>query len=267
MIGSSGKAGSLGLQKNLNETLGKQQKSIEKLSSGKRVNSASDDAASAAISAALQTDTQVARVAVRNTGDAVSLANIADGAMNQLADINARRQELAAQASNGTLSDDQRSILDREYQSLAEEGNRILASTEFNGQNVFNGEVAFQVGTDSTANSQITFSASDTSTLVTGGSIADQASAQTALTNLQTESDSLSQVRGELGAQVSRVFQAQNSLETRIVENEAANSRLVDADIADVTATYTAERIRSQASVAIMAQANLSSSNVLKLLS
>lgn len=267
MVSSTGKSGGLGLQRNLNEALKSQQKSIEKLSSGKRVNRASDDAAAAAISAALEADTRVARTGVRNAADGISLANIAEGSLNSLSDINARRQELAAQSANGTLSDEQRSTLNAEYQALGEEASRIISSTEFNGQNVFQGDITLQVGTDASPHSQITLKSANVSGLVTGGDISTQGSAQTAMDSLKSESNSLSSIRGELGAQVSRVNQAQSNLETRIVENQAANSRLMDADIAQESANFVANNIRAQSATALQAQANLSSRVVLSLLS
>lgn len=242
-------------------------KSFEKLSSGKRINKAADDAAGLAIVSALEADIKTNLQAARNAVDGISIADIADSALGQVSDITVRQQELAAQSANGTLSDDQRAALDAEYQALEQEKGRILSSTEFNGVNVFSGGT-LQVGNDSSANSQISLPSVDTASVLSAQSIATQGGAQAAIDSLNSVSSAVGALRGQVGAAVSRVEAAEQNARSEAVAAEAAASRIRDVDVAEESAKLTASRIRQQSSVALQAQAgNINADTVLRLLS
>ena len=246
-------------------------KSYQKLSSGKRINSASDDAAGLAIADQLAADSVELSQGSRNISDASSVTNIQDGVYSSLGDISSRLSELATQSSNGTLSDSQRGSLNQEFQALSQEANRIVSSTSFNGQNVFAGNTNVQVGTDSSANSTITLN--DPGLGKTVGdlqplSIDTQANAQATLDTLSSFTQSLAQNRGDLGAQQSRLDTANNVNQTQRDNSIAAESRIRDLDYADQVATNVALQIGQQGSVALLAQASkLNASIVQKLIS
>lgn len=240
----------------IGKSLGALNNSQERLSSGKRINRASDDAAGLAIVSSLESETRTAAQAVRNASDGISVANVADSALGNISDITARQQELATQAANGTLSDEQRSTLNNEFQQLSQERDRILSTTEFNGQKVFNNEgTTLQVGTGSDANSQIKLPSVDTSSLSTSSlDISTQDGAKAAIDNLNDQTQSVASRRGEIGAAVSRVDVASNSAQSQSTEAEAAASRIRDADIADEAAKSVAAKILVQGSTAVAAQ-------------
>ena len=250
----------------LNQAEQDKSKSFEKLSSGKRINRASDDAAGLAIVAALESSVRSTSQASRNISDGVSVIQIAGGALEQVNSLNIRNEELAAQSANGTLSDAQRASLNEEFQANNEEINRITQTTSFNGQNLLSGstEVTLQVGTDADSNSQISLNFSNVA--ATPGDISTQAGAQAALNSTQAAVSDVSQLRGQLGSVVNRLEAAQSNNATRIENEQTAASRIRDVDFAEETAKLTASSIRAQASIAVQAQANVSQSQVLKLL-
>ena len=261
-IGNSFKLGN-----SLSKSSSEMQSSFEKLSSGKRINKAKDDAAGLAIVAALESEVRTTIQGARNAVDGISVASIADGALSQISDISSRQAELAAQAANGTLSDEQRSTLNQEFQNLDAEKSRILSTTQFNGVNVFSG-TTLQVGSDSSSNSQITIPAVDTASLITGKDISTASGAASALDTLQTQSDTLSGIRGEIGASVNRASISETNSRNKAVESEAAASRIRDVDIADETAKLTSASIRQNATAALSAQiGKINSDTVAKLLS
>lgn len=233
-------------------------KSFERLSSGKRINRASDDAAGLAIADALASDAVVLKQANRNIADAQSLTDIADGALAQASDITIRQQELAVQAANGTLSDSQRSALNTEYQQLGQELQRISATTQFNGQNVFSGSSSIQVGGDSSSNSQISVDPGQLAALAQNAvsqSIGTADAARSALDAVASLGSSLSSARGDIGAQSARLETAAANNSSGIVNSLAAESRIRDADVADEVAQNISARIRTQTASALYAQA------------
>lgn len=258
------------LQRNLNKSLSEIVKSNERLSSGKRINRASDDAAGLAIVAQLQAETQVSRAASNNVSYGASLANIAEGAYEQAGNITSRLSELAAQASNGTLSDAQRSALDNEFQALTAELDRISSTTTFNGQQVLGSDNDIQVGTDGGENSRISVSISAVSSSslgLSGASLSTQAGAQAALDLAKSANSTVAGSRADLGAVENRLSTALSNLETSIVNNEEAASRIRDADIGKESSDRIGYQIRAKASVALQAQVGkLTSDNVLRLL-
>lgn len=253
--------------RSLNSALNDKAKSFNKLSSGSRITSAADDAAGLAIVAALEADVKTSTQAVRNINDGVSAAQIADGALSQVSDLYSRNAELAAQAANGTVSDQQRASLDQEYQQNLQEIDRISQTTQFNGQPLLSGgdAISLQVGSDSSSNSQISIALQTVAT--TPSSISSQAGAQSALDSSKQSIEGIAAQRGQIGAAVNRLDSAQSNNLSKIEGEQAAASRIRDVDFAEETAKLTANSIRAQAGLAVQAQANLSKGQVLKLLS
>ncbi len=233
-----------------------------KLASGKRINKASDDAAGLAIADALKSDAAVYQQASRNTSDGQSLAAIKEGALTQAGDIEIRKRELATQAANGTLSDEQRASLNQEYQALSQEQQRIVATTEFNGRNVFQGETSIEVD----SGTQITIEGSELSFVDSPGDISTQAGALSAVDQSEGNIQSFAQQKGRIGAETARLEVAGRRAEDSAVENLAAESRIRDADVATEVANLTAGKILQQAGLAVQAQANQTATNVLNLL-
>jgi len=242
---------------------------FEKLSSGRRINRASDDAAGLAIVAQLESQVHTATQAVRNANDGISLADIAASTLRSVNDINTRMQELATQAANGTLSAEQRKALNSEYQALAEEANRQLESAEFNGSKIFNAAgTVLQVGNTGDPSAQISLPAVDTAALKSGvPNILTADAARQAIDDLSTRISNTSSLIGQIGAARSRVETAASSASSYAVTAEESAGRIRDADIATTVADLTRNKILQQSGVAIQAQANLSSQMVLKLLS
>lgn len=231
----------------LNQSLKSLDKAFGKLSSGKRINSASDDAAGLAIASALESSASIRDVASRNASYAQSATDIASSAIGQISDISIRLSELAAQSANGTLSDDQRSSLQSEYTALQDEASRIAATTEFNGVNVLSGSTtSYQVGTDGSADSSLQTGGSAVSSILSGlpSDISTQSAAQSALDGLQSTLSSLSQQQGQLGAVSSRLQYADNINQQSKINELAAASRIQDADIGAEAANATAAQIR-----------------------
>lgn len=246
-------------------------KSMEQLSSGLRINHASDDAAGLAIADQLRAISSSSGVAARNISDAVSVASVADGAMESASAITGRMGELAEQAANGTLSASQRSALNNEYTALKSELDRISATTEFNGQQLLSGNstITIQAGTDGSTSSQVSVNLIGVSS---GGlgltqDLSSQASAQAALDETRAATDSLSSARGSVGSSVTQLETAFNNIKTSELNTREAESRIRDADIAKTAGEFTAAKIRGNIDAALMAQANKQQPNtVLKLL-
>ncbi len=258
------------IQRNLNKSLSELAKSNERLSSGKRINRASDDAAGLQIVAQLEAEVSLSRTASNNVGYGAALANIAEGAYEQAGAITGRLAELASQASSGTLSDGQRAALDNEFQALSTELDRISATTTFNGQQVLGSSNNIQVGTDSSGNSQVTLNISEVSTSslgLTGASLTSQAGAQAALDLAKLANEKVASSKSEIGATENRLGVALSNLQTSIVNNEEAASRIRDVDVIRESSDRVSSQIRAQASVALQAQASRANADsVLRLL-
>jgi flagellin len=204
---------------------------------------------------------------VRNINDGVSAAQIADGALSQVSDLYSRNAELAAQAANGTVSDQQRATLDQEYQENLKEIDRISQTTQFNGQPLLSGggSISLQVGSDSSSNSQISLQLQSVAT--SPSSISSQANAQSALDSSKQSIEGIAAQRGQIGAAVNRLDSARSNNLSKIEGEQAAASQIRDVDYAAEAANKVANDIRAGAGVAILAQANLSKKQVLNLLS
>ncbi len=273
---------SLGAQRNLSGTTKSLSKNIERLSSGLRINRASDDAAGLGISENLKAQVKSLSQAERNANDGISMVQIAEGAMNEQAGILNRLRELAMQSSNGTLSDTERGYIDAEAQELVAEVTRISDVTEYNGINMIAagaGAVDMHVGVrDNTSGNDVisvAFSATDADTLGTSGggdalsSIdlgADAATSQEALGIIDAAITDLSTARSTLGASQNRLEVTVANLASARENVSAANSRIRDVDVAEETAALTRNQILSQAGVAVLAQANQLPSAALSLL-
>ena len=256
--------------KQLNSILQNQKKTFDKLASGKRINSAADDPAGLAIAEALKTAVNTLGQASRNIGDVNSAAQIKESALNEIGNISSRLNELATQSANGTLSDTQRSALQQEFSALTQEVQRISQTTQFNGKNLLDGSsISAQVGTDSSADSQIVLQGTDVSTAilnVASQNISTSEGAKNALSSISNFSNEITSARGDIGAGVRRLEVASNSIAVERENSAAAESRIRDADIAQSVADKVRNDILSQSNTALQAQSKISAQNVLKLL-
>jgi len=243
--------------------------SINRLSSGLRVNTAADDAAGLAVSESMKAQIRSYTVAERNAGDGVSMAQTAEGALGQVHDILGRMRELATQAANGSLDDTDRSYLQKEYAQDALEITRIQQSTKFNGVSLIDkanapGTVSFQVGLNNTKGTdtiEVNFSGVDLSA-VTGADISTQGGAQALLADAGTSGSIdnaiklVSDSRAGYGAAMNRLDYATANIQTMKLNLSAANSRIVDVDVADETSQLSKNQVLTQAGVSVLAQAN-----------
>ncbi|HEX2288743.1 MAG TPA: flagellin, partial [Pseudonocardiaceae bacterium] len=257
-------------------TDGAMSKSLEKLSSGLRINRAADDAAGLAISEGLRAQIGGLKVAVRNSQDGISVVQTAEGALTETHSILQRMRDLAVQASNhGALTDADKAKADEEFQALAKELDDIASKTTFNGTKLLNGSYSsmnFQVG--SNAGETLTVSignmaASGASSLfgATGaGNISSASSASSAISAVASAIGTVSTERAKLGAVQNRLEHKINNLNATIENLTASESRIRDTDMAEEMVSFTRSQILSQAGTAMLAQANQSSQGVLQLL-
>lgn len=265
---------SMTAQRNVSNTQNALSTSMARLSSGLRVNTAKDDAAGLAIAEKMGAQVRGMNVAVRNAGDAISLSQVAEGAMGQVGDLMQRMRELAVQSSNGTYVTADRTNLDKEFQALASEVTRVLTATEFNGKKIVGadaGAIAFQVGANNATDNKITVTTvrldTDASiTAVTGGNITTAATALTAMTNIDAAIGKITTERATYGAVQSRFEGAINVLRISSESQAVAKGRIMDTDFASETASMSKNQILQQAGVAMLGQANQSSQVVLGLL-
>ncbi len=276
---------SLNAQRNLTTSQSALATSMQRLSSGLRVNSAKDDAAGLAIAERMNTQVRGMSVATRNANDAISLAQTAEGALGKVGDIFQRMRELAVQSANGTNNTADRTSLNEEFVQLAQEATRTLGGTQFNGQNILatTNAATFQIGANSSTlidqikvnafdwKAQSDFTAMLGSGILTGSSgptasITDGTTALAAMGLIDTALDKVNSQRGTFGAVQNRF---ENVIATLMVGTEnqtAARSRIMDADYAAETANLSRASILQQAGNAMVAQANQLPQQVLALL-
>ncbi len=246
--------------------------SMQRLSSGLRVNSAKDDAAGLGIAERMNAQIKGMNVAVRNANDAISLAQTAEGALGKVGDMLQRMRELAVQSANATNSAADRTSLDAEYQQLGAEIGRSLTSTKFNGVAILAagaGAQAFQVGADNGDTVTVTttnMATNATITAVTGGGVTTVAASNTALTNIDTALGTVNSERALYGAAQNRFDSIVATLQVAAENQAAARSRIMDADFASETANLSRAQILQQAGTAMIAQANQLPQQVLTLL-
>jgi flagellin len=254
---------SLVAQGNLAKTSGELQKSISRLSSGLRVQSASDDAAGLAISEDFKASIRSLNQAKRNANDGVSLIQTADGSLKEVSGLLTRMRELAVQSRNGTNNSTQRGYLMDEFDQLRSEIDRIANTTEFNGLTLLDGDqvsgLSFQVGMGTTADDRLTISIATSGASALGlsaSTISSTGGADTAIAALDDAIEDISTRRASLGSMQNRLTTTMSNLETYATNLSAANSRIVDVDVAEETANLTKSQILLQAGTAMLAQAN-----------
>ena len=270
---------SLNAQRNLSATQSSLATSVQRLSTGLRVNSAKDDAAGLAIAERMNTQVRGMNVAIRNANDAISLSQTAEGALSKINDMGQRMRELAVQSANATNTAGDRENLNAEYHALAQEIKRNLASASFNGTKLFTSDAAltFQVGANNEANDQIAVttanlsgaaSITDVIDNATGANkgITTTASALTALANVDKMLGMVNAKRAEFGAVQNRFQAVIENLQVNSENQSAARSRIMDADFASETANLTRAQVLQQAGTAMLSQANSLPNNVLSLL-
>ncbi len=263
---------SMNAQRNASASQSSLATSMQRLSSGMRVNSAKDDAAGLAIAERMGAQVRGMNVAIRNANDAISMSQTAEGALGKVGDMLQRMRELAVQSANATNGTSDRANLDAEYTELSAEIGRTLTSTKFNGQAILaadSGAKVFQVGANNGETVTITTTNMSTNagiTAVTGGGVDTLATANTALTNIDTALDTVNSERALYGASQNRFESVIGTLQVSAENQAAAKSRITDADFAAETANLSRAQILQQAGSAMIAQANQLPQQVLSLL-
>ena len=269
---------SLTAQRNANASAGSLRTSIERLSSGLRVNSAKDDAAGLGIGIRMDAQAKGMDVAVRNANDGISLAQTAEGALGKITDMLQRMRELAVQSANATNTSVDRDSLNNEFTQLTSEISRTLSATTFNGQSIIGaqaGSQTFQVGANNSTVDQLTVSTTDmtaSSTVTTVTATTSVISGTTgsnalqAITNIDNALSTVNSERTKYGGMQNRFEAIIGNLQVGAESQAAARSRIMDADFAQETARLTRSQIMQQASTAMLAQANASPQSVLSLL-
>jgi flagellin len=266
---------SIAAQRSLGLNTAAQKNSLEKISSGTRINRAADDAAGLAISEKMRASIRSVRQDVRNANDGISMVQTAEGGMNEIGNILVRFRELSIQAASDTISDTERGFINKEVQQLHQEVNRISQSTEFNGKKLLSGEggvMEVQVGQgNSPDQDRFRFDLSKTNTTtdhlgISGISVASKEDAQENLEKIDNAVKMLSSNRAELGALQNRLQSTVNNLNVYDENMSAARSRIYDVDMASETAELTKQNILSQAGVSVLSQANQNSMGALKLI-
>ena len=262
---------SLNAQRNLNTSQSSLKTSMQRLSSGLRVNSAKDDAAGLGIAEKMTAESRGMTVAERNANDGISLAQTAEGGLAVMATHLQRMRELATQAASGQYDSNNLSSLDQEFQALQSEMERIALATTFNGKQLLTGTdttFTFQIGAGTAAENQISVAtvASDFSALVTNLAVTDTGGATAAMDAIDTALNTVSDARAGLGALQSRFEGVVTQLQSQNENIQAARGRIIDADYASETANLARSQILQQAGTAMLAQANQLGSSVLTLL-
>jgi flagellin len=266
---------SLNTQRSLSKSQASLANSMQRLSSGLRINSAKDDAAGLAISDRMTSQIRGMNQAVRNSNDAISFAQTAEGALGEMTNILQRMRELSVQSANATNSDDDRTALNSEFTELRSELDRIVDTTKFNGKNLLDGTYSgsnaamFQVGANEGEQISVaigTVATSASGLALSGTSVTSAGAAGGAITAIDGALNTVDSLRGTLGAKQNR-FESTIANLNNITENlSAARSRIVDADIATETSEMTKMNILQQAGVSILAQSNQTPQLALSLL-
>jgi flagellin len=270
---------SLNAQRNLNMSQASLATSMQRLSSGLRINSAKDDAAGLAIAERMNAQVRGMNVAVRNANDGISMAQTAEGALAKVGDSLQRMRELAVQARNSTNSDSDKDSLNKEFAELQKEITRVLGGTSFNSKKILGADataLTFQVGANTTADDTITVSTEDLTnnsdiSVVTGttasiGAAATTGALATVIDNIDTALNTVNDQRATFGATQSRFEAVIANLAQSIESQASARSRIMDADFAVETANLSRAQILQQAGNAMVAQANQLPQQVLSLL-
>ena len=264
---------SLNAQRNLASSSMALGTSMQRLSSGLRVNSAKDDSAGLAIAERMSAQVKGMNVAIRNANDGISLAQTAEGALGKVGDSLQRMRELAVQSANASNSDADRANLDAEYQELALEVTRVLDGTKFNGTNLLNTSagLTFQVGADNVSTDQIAINTTNLTggsgiTAVVGGGVSSRTAALAAMDDLDTAIDEITTARANFGATQNRFDSVIANLQVSSENLSASRGRIMDADFAVETSNMSRAQVLQQAGSAMLAQANQAPQQVMSLL-
>lgn len=257
--------------RNLSVSGDNMQKSLERLSSGYRINKAADDAAGLAVSEKMKSQIRGLAMAERNTQDGISLLQTAEGGAAKIQDMLQRMRELAVQSSNGTLENKDREQLQKEFAELKAEIDRTAETTTFNKLELINADTTVTIQVGANENEVIEFSLDDLSTTglsltATDFAINTQASAQAAITTLDTALETVTGARAQMGAYQNRLETTYSTLQTQHENLTAAESRIRDVDMAQEMANFTKYQVLQQAGVAMLAQANQLPQSILSLL-
>lgn len=263
---------SLNAQRNLNNSTSSLSTSLQRLSSGLRVNSAKDDAAGMAIATGMTSAIRGSQVAMRNANDAISMAQTAEGVLDQVESNTQRMRELAVQGANASVTSSNRAQIKLELDALGNENKRLLSGATFNGRALFKNNATqsfvFQVGSGTTANDKITLSMKSAafSAATRANTFATQTNARSVMTDLDTSLKALSTMRASLGAAQNRFSAVVTNLQAYSENMSASKSRIMDTDFATETANMTRNQIIQQAGTAMLAQANQLPSAAMSLL-
>ena len=270
---------SINAQRKLDQSQGSLSTSMQRLSSGLRINSAKDDAAGLAIAQRMSAQVKGMNVAIRNANDGISLAQTADGALSHVSDSLQRMRELAVQARNSTNSSSDKDSLNKEFKQLQAEISRVLGGTTFNGKAMLGADATkmdFQIGANTTTNDTVSITTTNMTTdskitAVTGTSAVIDSTATagaigTVIDNIDKAIDEVNDTRATFGASESRFDSIISNLQSGVENQSAAQSRIMDADFATETANMSRAQVLQQAGTAMIAQANQLPQQVLSLL-
>lgn len=263
---------SINAQRNLINTTDRLAKSLQRLSSGLRITRAADDAAGLAISESFRAEIRSLGQAQRNANDAISLLQIAEGALDETSSLLIRMRELAIQAANGTLGSSERNTVHEEYWGLRNEISRIANVTQFNGTEILNGvsAITFQIGSQNTSGDRITVSSVDATAegvgIASSVTLITISGAQNALAVLDSAVSTVASLRAVFGTVQNRLESTIRSLAVAIENTTAAESRIRDVDFAQETAELTRNQVLQSAGIAVLSQANVSTQAALSLL-
>ena len=251
---------SINAQRNMTKAQSGLAKSLEKLSSGYRINRAGDDAAGLAISEKLRSNIRALGQASRNASDGVAMVQTAEGAMEEVNNMLVRMKELANQAANGTLDSTERGYLNTEFAALKSEITRIADNTKYNDTKLLDGTLSLQVqiGVSSNANDRLTLAVGDidSTALSLTGTVDTVTNARVALGQVSSAISTVSTRRSSLGSFQNRLESVISNIDTSVENLSGAESRIRDVDIAAETANMTKYQILMQAGVSVMSQAN-----------
>jgi flagellin len=269
---------SLNAQRNLASNQGEMSTAIQRLSTGLRVNSAKDDAAGLAIANRMAAQSRGMNVAIRNANDGISLAQTAEGALGKVTDMLQRMRELAVQSANASNTSADRTSLNAEFRQLGDEIDRTLQGTRFNGQAILAGSAGalrYQIGANNASSDQLTVTSSNMATNASVAAISASTAvisgtsgtvAATMISTLDAAIDAVNSERATYGAMQNRFEAVISNLQISAENQDAARSRIMDADFAKETAALTRAQILQQAGTAMLAQANAAPQSVLSLL-
>ena len=263
------------VQKNLKDVSNAGNAELEKLSSGKRITKASDDAAGLAIATNLEAQTKGLRQATRNANDGISLVQTAEGGLSETSNILVRLRELTIQSASDTVGEQERGVLDKEYQQLSKEVDRISESTAFNGTQLLNGKgkgtMDFQVGAFAGEQNKIQFDSNETNSSassigISGTGIGNKDDALSAISSVDKAIETVSGQRANLGSIQSRLGSTVKNLETQTINQDSARSIIQDVDVAEASAALASNNVVKNAAVSTLAQANQIPNSALRLI-